>query len=231
MDFDAIFEEYYPLFRGQSSSIPTETAPEYQLGIVMANNAIRKWDRTDGVEWNELWTTASLDGTGDIILSENNTEYSAPTNMRKPPAFIYVGDTSHVVTVIPSRDAEKYGFTSAVAWFTGSANKGYTLNFNPSGSFNDVAVDYIYMKKPQMITRGRDKPDMSDPNFMIQDMLASRFANLRNGFGYKIAKQEATTALQNMKIENEGGTAGNSAAIEHLFGGWGKIGRTSATNI
>ena len=61
---------------------------------------------------------------------------------------------------------------------------------------------------------------MSDPNFAIQYMLASRFQNTRNGFGYKTAKFEADTALANMKIENNSGVYGNSESAV-ADGGWG----------
>jgi hypothetical protein len=219
MNFNEIFEEYYTIFRGQNSNVPAAGEREFETAVQLANNAIRKWDRADGVEWNELWTTAQLDGSGDLLTVADTTEYIAPSNMRKPPAFITIGTRSRV-PVISAEKAQLYGnVSSAYAYFTGSANTGYFLNFENGTTFGD-AIDYTYLKKPTLMTSPTSKPDMSDPNFMIQDMLATRFMENRNSFAYKIAKQEATVALQNMKIESISGTEGNSANLGG-GGGWG----------
>jgi hypothetical protein len=221
MDFDAIFAEYFPLFRGQASSIPTSGDAEYKIAMVLANNAIRKWDRADGTEWPELWETALVDGTGDTTTSSSTTEYAAPTNMRKPPAYVSLG--SNRLPVVNAADAGNFSGTG-YCYFTGSANTGYVLHLNTN--LDGVAIDYIYLKVPRLITKGTDKPDMSDPNFMIQDMLAARFANERNGFAYKIYKNEATVTLQNMKVEAMSGTRGNSDRMG-MDTGWGKQKRNS----
>lgn len=241
MNFDAIFEEYYTIFRGQATNIPDAGDREYDIALQLGNNAIRKWDRADGVEWRELRTTlaedivriAALDpGHGETagvaVTVADQTTYAAPSNMRKPPAFITVGTREKVKVVSPAVADQYGGVSSAYAYFTGSANTGYTLHFN-NGSTAGDSIDYNYLRKPRMITAGSDVPDMSDPNFMIQEMLATRFLNNRNGFGYKIAKQEATLALQNMKIENNSGTEGNSDNLGGT-GGWGR-GRTHARII
>ena len=61
MNFSEIFEEYYTIFRGQNSNIPVSGDREYDTAIQLGNNAIRKWDRADGVEWKELRTTLIKD--------------------------------------------------------------------------------------------------------------------------------------------------------------------------
>lgn len=241
MEFDEIFEEYYTIFRGQATNIPDAGDREYDIALQLGNNAIRKWDRADGVEWKELRTTLSdnvtrvaalpdpsVEVAGENLTVALQTTYAAPSNMRKPPAFISVGSRARIKVVSPA-EADRYGgVSSAFAYFTGSANTGYTLHFNNGDTFGDP-IDYIYLRKPRMIENGQSVPDMSDPNFMIQEMLATRFLNNRNGFGYKIAKNEATLALQNMKIENNSGTEGNSDNLGGT-GGWG-VGNRHATLI
>lgn len=240
MDFDEIFNEYYPIFRGQATNIPTSGDREYDIAKQLGNNAIRKWDRADGVEWKELRTTliedaariAAIPGStetpGALLTVASQTTYAAPSNMRKPPAFISVGSREKIKVVSPALADQYGGVSSAYAYFTGSANTGYVLHFN-NGTDAGLAIDYLYLRKPVMITDGTSVPDMSDPNFMIQEMLATRFLNNRNGFGYKIAKQEALTALQNMKIENNSGTEGNGDNLGGT-GGWG-VGRRNARII
>lgn len=238
MNFNDIFEEYYTIFRGQNSNIPVSGDREYDTAVQLGNNAIRKWDRADGVEWRELRTTLIEDAAriaalapghtevaGDLLTVASQTTYATPLNMRKPPGFISVGSQELIKVVSPAVANQYGGVSSAYAYFTGSANTGYTLHFD-NGTDADLPIDYIYLRKPVMIVDGTSIPDMSDPNFMIQEMLATRFLNNRNGFGYKIAKQEATLALQNMKIENNSGTEGNSDNLGGT-GGWGRRSRNA----
>ena len=221
MTFDQIFDEYYTLFRGQATNIPASGDREYEAAIRLANNSIRKWDRADGVEWRELRTTLTDAVDGDKLTVASQTAYDAPTDMRKPPGYISVGERERIKVISPVQAQVYGGPGSAYAYFTGSANTGFTLHFNNGDTSGDT-IDYIYLRKPTYITDGSTIPDMSDPNFMVQEMLATRFLNLRNGFGYKIAKQEATLALQNMKIENNSGTEGNGDNLGGT-GGWGKV--------
>lgn len=238
MNFSEIFEEYYTIFRGQNSNIPVSGDREYDTAIQLGNNAIRKWDRADGVEWKELRTTLIKDAArialltpphtevaGDLLTVASQTAYAAPLNMRKPPGFITVGSRELIKVISPAQADQYGGVSSAFAYFTGSANTGFTLHFD-NGTDAGLPIDYTYLRKPVYITDGTSVPDMSDPNFMIQEMLATRFLNNRNGFGYKITKQEATLALQNMKIENNSGTEGNSDNLGGT-GGWGMRSRNA----
>lgn len=225
MTFEQIFEEYYTIFRGQNSNIPVSGDREYDTAIQLGNNAIRKWDRADGVEWKELRTTLQDAVDGDKLTVASQTEYAAPADMRKPPGFITVGTRGTVKVVSPAQADQYGGVSSAFAYFTGSANTGYTLHFD-NGTDAGFDIDYLYLRKPTLIEDSTSVPDMSDPNFMIQEMLATRFLNNRNGFGYKITKQEATLALQNMKIENNSGTEGNSDNLGGT-GGWGMRSRNA----
>jgi hypothetical protein len=224
-DFDSIFAEYYTLYRGQATNLPKSGDPEYQIALQLAKNAIRKWDRVDGQLWDELWTTAQEDGSGELVVAVGTFEYDAPDNMRKPPAFVNLrtgtGDFTRIKVVKP-HEAENFSSLSTVAYFTGNPNNGFTLHLdNIQANYDGYDIDYLYVTKPKFPTQGSDRPQMSDPNFMIQDMLASRFANARNGFGYKTAKAEATAALLNMKIENNTGTYGNSSNLGDSGPGFG----------
>jgi len=221
-----IHDEYYAQFRGQGDSLPTFGNREFTLGLYLLRSAIKKWERADGQLWRELITSLSaakaLDGTIISTLSGQTT--IAPSDMRKPPAWVFFtlpnGNVSRYKPVEPQDGAVDN------VWFEGGANTGYVMHVGENIVNNLVGseFDYRYYKKATLPSVTVDPSathiEMSDPNFAIQYMLSARFQNARNGFGYKTAKFEADTALANMKIENNSGVYGNS---EEVFGdgGWG----------
>lgn len=234
MNFDAIFAEYYALYRGQATSIPVFGDPEYGIGIQLGNNSIRKWARADSEEWNELKTTLQA-----MIPNQAVAATITIANMKKQPKRVFLsGGTSF--EVISNDRIDDYSNLNGLAWFTGGANTGWVLHMG--GSLTQVTgqlVDFPMQRKPVFLATatnpGATIIDMSDPNFMIQDMLASRAANARNGFLYKVAKAEANIALQNMKVENHSGTAGASINLfdNQSSGNWGRSGgvTNNAINI
>lgn len=237
MNFEEINAEYYSIFRGQATSIPTFTgngSREYKLAIQLANNAIKKWERTDGVLWRELidtlqnQTTTVAPASSKVLISGTLT-YTAPTNMRKPPAKVsfFDGNSQKFFNVIPPHELENHTELSNHVTFTGSANTGYKMLIGNtlSVSYAGFSIDYSYHKKATLFTTATDPaaeiPEISDPNFIIQEMVAARYANARNGFGYKVAKSDATTALRNMRIENNSGDY-NTKTVLHNSSGWGR---------
>lgn len=223
MEYGEIFGEYYSLFRGQASQIPIFGDREFSTAIYLANNAIRKWDRVDGMLWNELQDRA-VDQSVDIWATANRTvlegtiAYPCPTNMRKPPkeVWFFTGTQYNRSPVIDAKELSGLSELSNAVTFLGSANRGYTLYITPTtaAQYAGRSFDYLYYRAPHMLTIATDpsaiKVDMSDPNFMIQDMLVSRNTATRNGFAVKLASSEAKAALINMKIENSSGVPGKS---------------------
>ena len=223
MNFTEIFTEYYSMYRGQGTSIPVFGDREYTVAIPLANNAIRKWDRADGSLWRELFVRATdqttVDwATADRTLVDGTVSYAAPTNMRKPPrkVFFYLsGDYFEVPVIEPEKMAGLSELSRAVS-FLGGANTGYTMYITAAlaTQYAGRSIDYLYFKKPTMFTIATTPaaivPEMSDPNFIIQDMLVTRHTQSKNGFGVKVADREAKIALVNMKIEQSSGVPGQS---------------------
>jgi hypothetical protein len=232
--FANIFTEYYSIFRGRATSIPTYGDREFNLAIGLANNAIRKWDRADGQLWRELEARAQDQTTGvwatiQRSILDGTLGYTAPNNMRKPPAYVwfYNGTQQKAHKVSNPEDADGRTQLDDTIIFTGGANTGYTMVVGAilTTQYAGWSIDYIYTKKPTLMTLTSDPsalvPDMSDVNFMIQDMVATRAAESRNGFLYKTSKADAQTSLANMKIENNSGTYGNTQNALDPIGGWG----------
>lgn len=237
MDYEEVFRSYYTQFRGQATSIPVFGSREFTSGIEYANSAIRTWDRVDGQLWRELIVTAGEQSVGtwatvDRSIDSGTTEYVTPSNMRKPPAFVRMssGAAYQDIETIPPQEAFDYSDLSSVIWFEGGANTGYTMHVgaNIAAQYTGWTVDYVYIKKPTLMTIDTDPSalivDMSDPEYMIQKMVELRARPARNGFLYKIASADAKTALLNMKIENDSGVWGNSDRMRDLLSkgqGWG----------
>jgi hypothetical protein len=228
MTFDEIFREYYSLYRGQASTIPVYGDREYTTAIQLGNAAIKKWERADGILWKDLYTTLAENAEVGLIktITGGTTTYAAPADLRKPPGFVNINGTPF--TVIPTQDVSAYtNESSRVVWFTGSAQQGYTMHV-PAGTTTQTdgfTFDYPYYKKATLLTvtptPAAIVPEMSDPTFMIQDMLATRAQQARNGFVFKAAKAESTLSLANMKIENDSGTYHNTQNMRDTGFGWG----------
>ena len=232
MDFKAIFSEYFSLFRGQASNIPSYGDREFTQATYACNNAIRKWARADGVLWDELLTTAQAEASlvppiaGTLTLTSGTLVYDGMANIRKAPSWVRFYNGTEHTDIRVSQVRDDSGITAGV-YFTGGANKGFKLHVaaDLTVQYDGWNIDYVYYKEPTLLPTTSDPSavviEMSDPNFAIQDMLSSRYANARNGFGYKTSQKDANNALINMKIENSSGTPGNSANIG-LDTGWGK---------
>lgn len=214
--FGEIFPEYFTLYRGQATNIPGENDPEYKIAIQLAQNGVRKWDRADGLEWKVLWKTLSDNDTPTLI--EADKLVYPITDMRKPPKKITVGGST--IRVVNPQEVDLIS-GSNFAWFTGSATLGFKLHLKTVDTLVGKEIDFIYLKTPNKVVDANSIIEMSDPNYLIQEMLASRFTNARNGFAVKVHKGEATLALQNMKIEDISGTYGNSDNLGSYGSGWG----------
>lgn len=148
--------------------------------------------------------------------------------MRKPPAFVMIGTSW--IPVTPPQEAKDYSDNSSYIWFEGGANIGYTMHLGGSlaSQLSGQSIDYVYIKKPTLLTTATTPAaivvEMSDPNFMIQQMLSNRARIARNGLLYKTSSADAKSALLNMKIENDSGVWGNSDRQRDLImkgQGWG----------
>ena len=231
MIFEEIFDEYFVQFRGQATSVPTFSDREYKTAIRLGNNAIRTWDRVDGQLWRELIVTAQEQSTtvwATINRTVSGSTMTPPNNMRKPPAFVMIGTSW--IPVTPPQEAKDYSDNSSYIWFEGGANTGYTMHLGGdiATQLAGQSIDYVYIKKPTLLTTATTPAaivvEMSDPNFMIQQMLSNRARIARNGLLYKTASADAKSALLNMKIENDSGVWGNSDRQRDLImkgQGWG----------
>lgn len=222
MTFDNIFATYYVEFRGDSD-VPDSTDPEYLMALRFANVAINRWKQADGVLWNELWTTRALEEDGEDELIADQTTYEAPANFVAPGGYVRLGGSANgTMTIQVYAPEEAQTMSGTFAYFTGNPSAGYTLNFSQvADNLDGLAIDYDYYKSPTHLTRGRDIPDLADPYFLVNSMLADRFRAARNFPAYQTARRDADTALQNMITRNAMGTPTRGWTIRDSVPGFG----------
>lgn len=209
MNYDDIFKAYYTQYRAEAD-VPASDDDEYILAMPLANEAINRWANYDNTMWQELYTTVVGDGGGDTELIVNQTEYSAPSNMKIPGGGIRVTDLNgnfmRNIPVIPAEEVQFMGDMVSYAYFTGNQTGGFTLTINPAPQQREdgFGINYVYYKKPTLITKGTTKVEMADPYFIVHRMLANRFRSSRNPY-YTSAKGDAEDALRTMQLANNSG--------------------------
>lgn len=209
MNFDSIFEAYYNLYRLEAET-PSSEDDEYPVAMRLANEAINRWAAYDGTYWKELFTTLNLAGESQTVESAT-VEYDAPDDLKEAGGFISLrnpatGSIVQRIPIIEPQDAQFRNDESSYCFFTGDPGNGYTLHLNPVPSSAAVGsiIDYVYYKKPTLMTTGTDTTEMAEPYFMVHRMLSNRFRGSRNPY-YGSAKADAEDTLKTMQLSNNSG--------------------------
>lgn len=227
MDYTSIFAAYYSLYRAEAT-IPTATEDEYLIGIPLANEAINYWSIYDNTMWHGLFQTLQLSGDGDLVIAAATTQYATPADMKQAGGFLRVYDATSNATlarvpIIEPQDVQFQGDTNSYAYFIGDPNNGFTLILHPTPTTPWVgkSMDYVYYKKPKIITTGTDVTEVPDPYYIVHRMLSSRFRSSRNPY-YSSAKGDAADALRTMQLTNNSGTWSNPWSLpDHSGTQWG----------
>lgn len=227
-DYDSIFTAYYRLFRGESD-VPASTDEEYILGLSLANNGLNRWATYDGTYWKELFTNTGANGAGGTLtIATGDTTYACPTAMREPGGEVKVlnadGTTKFTYPIIESQEAQFQDENATYAYFTGNPSTGFTLNVNPAptSDLDTLTLRYDYYSKPTEYTTGADVSEISNPYFIVHNMLAQRFQIERNYGGYQVAKRDSEELLKGMQMDNNSGTWANPWSLVDNSGAvWG----------
>ena len=234
MTFQSLFDTYYTLYRGDSTS-PATTDPEWKIAIRNYNDALRRLANYDNTKWDFLTTTlaASTQSSPALVrtLSTGDSTYVAPTDMHSEPGiFSYIDTNGNRLNYgivkpyeVPAIDSNtKYGY------FLGNQQAGYTLNVNPAptATENGWTLDYIYYRKPTELNAdtedGTSVIEGGDPAFYYNHMLAQRFRNSRNYPSYQTALRDSEEALKGMKLQNNSGSFYNAWSLNDTSGSsWG----------
>lgn len=213
MNYDALFTAYYVQYRTEAT-VPASTDDEYIIGLALANEAINRWANYDNTYWKELFT--SLQSSTQVspalvkTIQASTVTYTAPADMREAGGFVRLYNNSNStqarIPIIEPQEAQFKTDSSSYAYFLGNPNTGFTLHINPTPTTAMVGlnIDYIYYKKPALLTVGASFSEMSQPYFIVHRMLASRFRGSRNPFRND-AKADAEDVLKTMQMDNNSG--------------------------
>jgi hypothetical protein len=127
MTFDEIFAAFYGLFRGESTDLPTSGDEEYDTALLLANEAVNRWEYYDNTYWNVLFNNLqNADDGDDIVTSE--IEYEAPSDMREAGGHIRIldanGKTAQLYPIIEPHEAQFKTDNATYAYFTGDPTNG-----------------------------------------------------------------------------------------------------------
>lgn len=146
---------------------PTSGEDDYTLRLGLINDYISVWEREEGTLWNELWKVASFASTGATSYALS----SSVADMRFPGGYVEVVDTSGASLywdVIPVEEVRlKTNNGDRYCYFTGDPQNGFTLYFNTNQYPSGGTIKFPYYKKANWLANASDKPEMSDPMYLV----------------------------------------------------------------
>lgn len=226
MDLTALFAAYYFQYRTEADT-PNSSDDEFIIFVGLADEAIKRWANYDNTYWKELFDTAQSDGSADLTIDANTTQYDAPDNMQEAGGFLRLYDNNNVtqrrIPILEPQEAQFQSDLSAYCFFTGDPTNGYTLNLNPNpdSAIVGLNMDYVYYKQPTPLVNPTDVSEMPQPYFIVHRALANRFRGSRNPY-YTAAKNDAEDVLKTMQMRNNSGSWANPWKLADNSGSeWG----------
>lgn len=189
------------------SDTPDSTDDEWTVRLNLINQSIGKWESSDTL-WDELWTTYTHNAT----VSTATTYTLTATDIRflgSRVRLILNGVTGYVPVISPE-EYESYNGEARVVYLTGNPSAGWTLNLGWTPVSGDgtygATIKFNYYKYATRFTdesATTDKPEMSDPNYIVYDVAAVKSLLESKNNQFSIFSTEAQTALDNMRIIND----------------------------
>lgn len=166
------------------------------------------------------YNTGTASQSGTTITGSGTTFTAAMVGME----FQFTTGETATITAYTSATSITASVSQTVASSTYRiVNNGWTLNLNPApdASTNGFDIDYVYYKKPRLVTSGDTIVEMSDPYFAVNRMLAQRFRVSRNPY-YSSALRDAEDSLKTMQMDNNSGNWANPWKVADNSGtNWG----------
>lgn len=193
-------------------------ADEYAVRIDLINQAIGKWEASD-VFWDELWTTYTHAST----VSSATTYTLTMTDLRflgGQVRLVLSGQTTYIPVISPE-EYQTYAGEARVAYITGNVSAGWTLNLGWTPVSGDgtygatIKLDYYkYATRFTSSSATTDKPEMSDPNYIVYDVAATKALLESQNNKFSIFSTDADRCLTNMRILNDIKPSANSDRVQ-----------------
>lgn len=171
-DLDDILKRAHRIIEN-NVDYPTSGEDDYEYRMGLCNDYIDEWNKEEGVNWKELWAMASVASTSATSYNLSSTV----SNLDFPGGY---------VKLVPSTGSTVYWEVKKIedinnfdnnqdpwCYFLGDPNNGYTLYFNPNYYPGAGTIEFPYYKKATHLSSGTDKPEMSDPSYLVH-MIASQ---------------------------------------------------------
>jgi hypothetical protein len=182
---------------------------EWTVRLNLINQSIGKWEAAD-VYWDELFTSYTH---GSLVANATKTyTLSSLTDMRFPGGFIKftLSGADTYIQVISSEEYQKYQQEVRCVYFTGNNSAGWTLNLGWTPATGDgtvgATISFPYYKFATRFTSASAttaKPEMSDPNYIIYDVAATKSLLESKNNQFSIFSTDAQTCMTNMRIMND----------------------------
>ena len=184
----------------KSVDTPDKTSEDYLVRLRYARKAIEKWENEIGIEWKELFGTIS--GTLTAGFYNDNSGTNTLENFKRPAGFLIVG-TDKYEYVRPEQVEKEQRENASKKIYTVTGSKGtFSINVYPvvTGAFT---LNYRKLATKFYTGNETTEIEMSDPTFIIHDVLAQLYADDVNNDQAWIEMQTATAKMEAMKLNNE----------------------------
>lgn len=193
---DAMREVYYRFEK--SPDEPDNTSEDYIVRLSYANRAIRQWEHEEGMDWKELYQTI----TGTLVNGVCSDNVTALASFKRPSGLLRIGSDRYSY-VRPERVEREVTMYPSKKIYTVTGSKGsYAVNVYPavSGTFSlDIQKNATTYSTGEETT----EIEMSNPEFLIQFVVAMLYLDDNNSSQAGVEMQSATGAMEAMKLNNE----------------------------
>lgn len=215
MLIEDLMEEIYLDFE-KSTDAPDKTSEDYLVRLRYVRKAIDKWENEQGIEWKELYGTI----IGTLTNGICNDNVTTLVDFKRPAGFLKIGDDKYEY-VRPERVESEQRMNENKKIYTVTGSKGtFSINVYPAVS-DSFTLDY--RKEATKFYTGNETThiQMSDPSFIIHDVLGQLYLDDDNGSQANVEIQTASAKMDAMRLANEVQPFNNNYQPEDDFDGFG----------
>lgn len=159
------------LYEGKQTA-PDTTSKKWSVRTGLINLAIRRWENTEGYQWDELWTTLDDAADGDKTIATSDKTYAAPTDFRRMGGYVELWDGTDLkerIKVLKPNQLQNQSDSKQYAFVTGNKSAGFTVNLAvaPVAEQNGYTIKYNYYKYATELSAGGDTAEMADPDYIV----------------------------------------------------------------
>jgi hypothetical protein len=196
---------------------PISGDDEWNTRLNLIYQSIGKWE-LNSPDWRELWKTYTHAST----VANADVDYTLTlTDMKRPGGWLKLtlDGVESLIEVVSPEQSQKYD-NARVVWFTGNNYAGWTLNLGWTPTAGDgtigATISFPYYKYAFVPALTTDEVEMSDPNFIIYDVAATKSLMESKNNLWSVYNTEAQNCMDRMMAMNELNPPYQNNTIEDL---------------